>query len=469
MAVFRRSSDTLKSRRPPDWREYQRRLQRQRRSRRPRGVWVGGVLAVVIVAVLAYLFSGPSDKSIANRETEAPSPSVPPLAPTVDKATVQTLIKPTDLFNRASGQFTIDGHGRPLRVETTLDMDLQRSLVGALDPRTARFIAVVAVDPGTGRILAMAGYDRNGEAGNPCLDNRFPAASLFKIVTAAAAVEEAHLSGGSEVNFNGGRYTLYRSQIQEKVTRHTIRIPLRDAFAGSVNPVFGKLGALRLGMETLTRWAEAFGFNRAIAFEAALAPSRFEASADAYHLAELASGFNRQTTVSPLHAALIAATTVNAGRLYEPSAVARIVDADGKLRYESRPHLIGKPMAAATAAEIAAMMEVSVRKGTCRKPFAGFSRDSVLQHLTIGGKSGSIDNQDHSARIDWFAGWAVERKGSAKIAVAAMVAHEKYIGTRAGTYARRVMTDYFGKLFAARKAEAAALGRADGQNGGGRG
>jgi hypothetical protein len=131
--------------------------------------------------------------------------------------------------------------------------------------------------------------------------------------------------------------------------------------------------------------------------------------------------------------------------------------------------LIGKPMAAATAAEIAAMMEVSVRKGTCRKPFAGFSRDSVLQHLTIGGKSGSIDNQDHSARIDWFAGWAVEREGSAKIAVAAMVAHEKYIGTRAGTYARRVMTDYFGKLFAARKAEAAALGRADGQNGGGRG
>jgi penicillin-binding protein A len=466
MAVFRRTKEPLKHVRPPDWRTYQRRLQRERRPRRwTRFFWLG-VLLLVVAGGFTFFSNGRFETPLPD-EDEAATSAPPPVE--VDKPAIQALISPADLFNRSSGQFTINGHGRPLLVETTLDMDLQRSLVDALDPRTARYIAVVAVDPETGRVLAMAGYDRDGQTNNPCLDNRFPAASLFKIVTAAAAVEEKRLNGSSEVHFNGGRYTLYRNQIKDDITRYTTRLALRDAFAGSVNPVFGKLGALRLGMDALTRWAEAFGFNQPIPFEAPLAPSHFEASADAYHLAELASGFNRQTTVSPLHAALIAAATVNAGRLYEPSAVARIVDADGQVRYESRPRLMGKPMAAATAAQIAVMMEASVRKGTCRKPFAGFSRDPVLRHVAIGGKSGSIDNRDHSARIDWFAGWAAEREGGTEIAVAAMVAHEKYIGTRAGTYARRVMTEYFGRLFAARKAEAAALGRAEGRNGGGRG
>lgn len=429
---------------------------------------LGGLL-LVAAALGVYLAGGQGRPLVAEHEKAAAPGPAPVLAGEVDKAAMQALIKPADLFNRSSGRFTVNGHGQPLVVETTLDMDLQRSLVDALDTRTARFIAVVAVDPDTGRILAMAGHDRDGESENPCLDNRFPAASLFKIVTAAAAVQEANLDGASELHFDGGRYTLYRSQIKDKVTRYTTRIPLLDAFAGSVNPVFGKLGALQLGMDSLTRWAAAFGFNRPIPFEAPLAPSRFEASADAYHLAELASGFNRQTTVSPLHAALIAAATVNAGRLYEPSAVARIVDAEGQVRYESRPRLLGQPMAAHTAAEIAAMMEASVRKGTCRKPFQGSVRDPVLKRLAIGGKSGSIDNQDHSARIDWFAGWAAEREGDAEIAVAVVVAHEKYIGTRAGTYARRVMADYFGRLFAARKAEAATVGHAEEHNGGGRG
>lgn len=457
----------MKDVRPPNWREYQRRLQRQRRPRRWGRLFGVGGLLLVAAALAVHLVGGQAGSPVAKHEKT--EPSAPALAAEVDKAGVQSLIKPADLFNRSSARFTVNGHGQPLVVETTLDMDLQRSLVDALDTRTARFIAVVAVDPDTGRILAMAGYDRDGESDNPCLDNRFPAASLFKIVTAAAAVQEANLDGASELHFNGGRYTLYRSQIKDKVTRYTTRIPLRDAFAGSVNPVFGKLGALRLGMDTLTRWADAFGFNRPIPFEATLAPSHFQASADAYHLAELASGFNRQTTVSPLHAALIAATTVNAGRLFEPSAVARIVDGEGRVHYESRPRLLGKPMAAHTAAEIALMMEASVRKGTCRKPFQGSVHDPVLKRLAIGGKSGSIDNQDHSARIDWFAGWAAEREGGAEIAVAAVVAHEKFIGTRAGTYARRVMADYFGRLFAARKAETATVGRADNHNGGGRG
>ena len=265
------------------------------------------------------------------------------------------------------------------------------------------------------------------------------------------------------MTFNGRQHTLYRSQLKERVTRYTNRIRLEDAFAKSVNPVFGKLGALRLGGDTLIRYAGTFGFNRRLAFETPLPPSRCRIEEDnPYHWAEIASGFNRQTTLSPLHAALLAATAINAGRLYEPTVVARIVDAQGRVRYEGRPQLAGRPMAPETADEIAGMMAASVTRGTCRKPFQGMRRNRTLRRLVIGGKSGSIDNQDHSARIDWFVGFADERGGPDRIALAAVVAHEKYIGTRAADYARQAITLYFQRRFAERREAAETLGRADG-------
>ncbi len=332
-----------------------------------------------------------------------------------------------------------------------MDVSLQQKLIDTLNTAHARSIGIVALSPSSGRVLAMVGYDREDPSANPCLESRYPAASVFKIVTAAAAIEKCSLDTDSTLTFNGNQYTLYRSQLKEQVTRYTNRIRLHDAFAKSVNPVFGKLGALKLGRENLKTYAEAFGFNRSFDFEAKFSPSHFQVNDDPYRLAELASGFNRETTLSPLHGALMAAAAVNAGNIFTPQVVERIVDGNGKVVYRGEPDLFTRAMTAATAAQIAAMMETSVTSGTCRKPFRGLSRHPVLSRLVIGGKSGSIDNREHSARIDWFVGFAAEREGSQAIAVAAVVAHEKYIGTRAGEYARQLMADYFGQIFAARR------------------
>ena len=422
---------------PRNWREYQRQL--RRRSAPRRRPWPILMLIAALIAAGVTLVPGPE-------------PAIKPsaAAPMMDKAQVRSLIKRSDLFNRPSARFTVAEAGRPFAVETTLDMVLQQSLINALDTDTARFIGIVAVSPTSGQVLAMAGYDRDGRTANPCLDSRFPAASVFKIITAAAAIEQCQLGGDSQLTFNGGQHTLYRRQLKEQVTRYTTRIRLEDAFAKSVNPVFGKLGALKLGHDHLTRYADAFGFNRQIDFETVLPPSRCHIEDNPYRLAEIASGFNRETTLSPLHGALIAAAAANAGRLYEPSVVARILDADGNLVYRSTPRLLSRPIAPQTAAAIAAMMEASVERGTCRGPFRDQKRHPVLRQLIIGGKSGSIDNQDHSARIDWFVGFAHVRQGTAGIAIAAVVAHEKFIGTRAGHYARQLMTEYFGRLLASR-------------------
>jgi beta-lactamase class D len=80
-------------------------------------------------------------------------------------------------------------------------------------------------------------------------------------------------------------------------------------------------------------------------------------------------------------------------------------------------------------------------------------RDKVLSQLTIGGKTGSIDTRDHGARYDWFVGFADGPEQADAIAVAVLVAHEKFIGRRAGEYARLAMREYY-RLRAERRSKA---------------
>jgi len=88
-------------------------------------------------------------------------------------------------------------------------------------------------------------------------------------------------------------------------------------------------------------------------------------------------------------------------------------------------------------------MQTTISSGTSRKSFRGYRRDSILSHLQIGGKTGSINNRTHDQRFDWFVGFAKGRQGESKLAIAVLVAHQNYIGIRASRYARMAMKYYF--------------------------
>jgi cell division protein FtsI/penicillin-binding protein 2 len=102
-------------------------------------------------------------------------------------------------------------------------------------------------------------------------------------------------------------------------------------------------------------------------------------------------------------------------------------------------------------------MEATIRYGTSSKAFRGYRKDPVLSKLNIGGKTGSIFDKSHELRYDWFVGFADVKNGGRQMAVAIVVAHEKYIGIRASKYARMAMkkyfTDFFKKDFAQTHAE----------------
>lgn len=447
------------------WRAYQDYLQRHRRRgqrrvalklnrRRLTALAAGIVLTLAVVWGLSAVIG---NERPAVRRTAAPTvaPAVASApraesaaADMVKKTDVHILLGKNHLRNIEQQPLQVTFDGRAYEVCTSLDLGLQQYLLKKMDRVNSRYIGIVAMAPDTGRVLTMASFNKRDPESDPCLTADYPAASLFKIVTAAAAVEEKGYTATSRFKFNGYKHTLYKRQLTDKTNRYTNALSLRDSFAQSVNPVFGKIGALYLDRQSLLAYGGAFGFNRRLPFEVPWPASHLTIDEGSYHLAEIASGFNRRTTLSPLHAAVIVSAVVNDGVPVEPTVVDRIVDEGGKAVYRSEPRFLPVAVSPKTARVLDQLMNATITSGTARKIFRGYRRNKVLSRLHLGGKTGSIYNRAHDARFDWFVGYASEKKGAEKMVIAVVVAHEEYIGTRAGQYARMAIEHYFRDYFA---------------------
>jgi penicillin-binding protein A len=441
---------TARARSQPDWRTSQARRKRSGAVRKRLKRLPGYTLALALLLSAAYGMVPQIDHIQKYLETR-PERTPPTPAESETKlllTDVRSLLQAAPHADPPQRSLASASEGVRYLIETSLDPDLQRDLLAVLNPAHARYIAVVAIDPATGRILAMVGYDDQHQASNPCLENRFPAASIFKIVSAAAAIEQCRFDAGTQTFYNGKNHTLYKSQLKERQNRYTRKISFQEAFAKSINPVFGKIGAHCLGKAHLQAYGEAFGFNRPIEFELPLETSRLRVADEPYQWAEVASGFNRETTLSPLHGALIAAALVNDGMMMAPRMVERVSDAGGNVRYRTQPAPLGRVASPETCRTLQRMMSAVVDEGTCKKVFRRYRRDRVLSRLAIGGKSGSINNRQQDARFDWFVGFAREKDGPGRLAVSAVVAHEDYIGKRAAQYARETMRFFFQRRFA---------------------
>lgn len=429
-----------------NWRDFQIELKRKSKERR---LWNNFGIRLTLLLILASFSFSTLGALSWNTSPQTPSTvaeaSLPP-NPALQfksKKDIQELFSENGLYNLVSKTVKLPVNDEVLQIETSLDSRLQNYLLEKMDRKNSRYIGIVVMEADTGRILALAGFDKADPSANPCLSSKFPAASVFKIVTAAAAVDHCGLTAESKMHFNGYKHTLYKSQLKERTNRYTNTISFKNAFAQSVNPVFGKIGKLRLGGTQLEKFADAFGFNTPFDFELPLAPSHFKVEDRPYNWAELASGFNNDTTISPLHGAMMAAAVLNEGRLVEPSIVDRIVDSQGEILYQWSPVSEQQAMSPEASSILNQLMQTTVSSGTSHKSFRGYRRDSILSHLQIGGKTGSIDNRTHDQRFDWFVGFAKGPQDENKLAIAVMVAHQDYIGIRASRYARMAMKYYF--------------------------
>ncbi len=294
----------------------------------------------------------------------------------------------------------------------SINPDLQAYVENLLQQHKSDFASIVVLNNNTGEILAASGFERETNSFNLKLvfSSDHPSASLFKIITSANLFEEAGLNKDSLIPYSGRPTTLYKSQLRENNSRWTRFQTLGKAFAVSNNVVFAKAALKNLNSIDLMNKANRFGFNQALMLDLNLGTSKLMEPTDQYGMAEFASGFNVETTIGPIHGAILASIIANKGVLRYPRIIAGIKNS---ITFETIK-LFEKPdrqvLNEKSARELSGLMENTIFEGTARSSFRKMSK-GLKESLKIGGKTGSITGGEPFGKRDWFTAFASLRNG----------------------------------------------------------
>lgn len=345
-------------------------------------------------------------------------------------------------------QVTVKSDEKPVsstyQVDYTIQDDLQNHAENLLKTYKPDYAAIVMMDAKTGEILAMTSFQKNGsKKDNLAVKATFPAASIFKVITASTAVDKVGISPDHKIAFNGGNYTLYKKNVlSDRITRWTRFISLKDAFARSINTAFGRLSLENLEPQDLSNYANKFYFNQDIPSDFDVDQSNARVPEEkGFALTEVASGYNRFNTLSPVHGAMIASTIVNDGLMPAPYIVKTIKNDQSEVVYSGEAQSQGQIIAADSANKVREMMEQTVLAGTSRKSFRKMVRDRKFQQVEMGGKTGHMTGTNPKGRTDWFVGYASDE--NSRIAIAAVTVSVKYWTVKSATLGEMMFRKYF--------------------------
>jgi len=364
----------------------------------------------------------------------APPPSVKPSARTPPRPTLDWSRVMLDDGN----YIMVERDGG--RVELTLDPKWQRAVERALDDTKAPVAAavVLGLDRGASqaKVLALAGRaakQREADALALVSTPWAPAASIFKLVTAAALVDRG-VSADERVCYHDGVHSVEASNLVSHPKWDDACRSLAFGVAKSQNAIIARLAHDKLDAAALERTARALGFGGKLPTSPAL-PVELGAShidvprGDALAFARVSAGFWR-STLSPMHGALLAATIADGGVTPSVRLVERAVTADGR---ERRPDAAPprRALSESVARAVGQMMVGTTDYGTARLGFHDRGGRPVLPGVPVAGKTGSLfrrgdcDAQHlgpHGCEGDflaysWFVGFAPADKPEVAFAV----------------------------------------------------
>ncbi len=334
-------------------------------------------------------------------------------------------------------------------VELTIDADGQRVARRRLAGRKG---AVVALNPQTGEVLVLASaptYDpkevtQTEEAWdlfttdpdspelNRALQGLYPPGSVFKLVTAAAALETGAAAVDTEYRC-GGRVDVDGYELAcWKETGHG-ELQMSGAVAQSCNVYFAQLGEA-VGAEALVGYAQGmgvFGKPHLRLRAESMAAGRITAGdgGGPAVAASLAIGQGK-LLVTPFGAAQLASAVANGGALMEPQLVKAVLAPDGQAVEHLQPVEQTRALRSSTAGLLAGMMEAAVESGTGRR--------ARLPTVGVAGKTGSAENPEGAAHA-WFVGFGPAN--APRVAVAVVVEHGGSGGSVAAPIARDIIAE----------------------------
>ena len=383
-------------------------------------------------------------------------------------------------------QVEVDSLGREIRilrsvasrpghnVVLTIDLEIQKALEDLLKGKIG---AAVAMDPQSGQILAMgsspafnpdlfaSGICREDWINllttpfhplqNKAIQGQYPPGSVFKIVTAIAALEEGVITPEETLHCPGFfRLGAKTYRCWKKGGHGTVE--LRKALVQSCDVYFYQV-ALRLGIDTLARYARELGFGGQTGIElgdekCGLIPTtawkRQRHNEPWYKGETLVSGIGQGAIlVTPIQMATMISAIANGGVLFRPHVIQRVEDAYGN-SIEEYPSMVMKRVS--ISEETLRIIRDALR-GVVEDP-RGTGRSARIKGVSVCGKTGTaqvvklevseeiedeeqipIRYRDHA----WFVAYAPEDRPA--IAVAVLIQHGGHGASAAAPVARKII------------------------------
>ncbi|MER5180595.1 penicillin-binding transpeptidase domain-containing protein [Streptomyces sp. NPDC002896] len=325
----------------------------------------------------------------------------------------------------------------PGDVVTTIDPDVQKAAYDALGGKKG---AAVAIDPSTGKILGLVStpsYDPSEISGttdsaawsaltkdsdkpmtNRALRQPLPPGSTFKLVVAAAALEDGLYSSVDTRTDSPNPYTLPGTTTvlrNESSSAPCENATIRTALQYSCNNVFAKM-AVDLGQDKVKATAEKFGFNDAEldvpvrAYESVYPSDMDKAQTGLSGIGQF------DVTATPLQMAMVSAAIANGGEMVSPHMVSQISDADGNvLRDYDDSTDTKRIVSSSTAEQLQSAMVTVVEEGT--------GTNAQIAGATVGGKTGTAQHGENNSKTPyaWFTSYAKDDSSGKEVAVAVVV------------------------------------------------
>lgn len=283
-----------------------------------------------------------------------------------------------------------------LDVQLTLDARLQaiaeEELQAGMEQFEAYRGAVVLIDPKSGEVLAMASapsFDLNikeGVAENSlsfASQAVYEPGSTFKVVAAAAAMNEGHANINTSIFCHWGNYRKGSVRIHDHGSYGDISVA--KVMAKSSN-----IGAYQLaqmaGFDTFHDYAARFGFGSRTGI-----PIPNEGRGSVLHsdnpmdFSHLCYGYT--VNVTPLQVAMAYGAIANGGTLMKPKLVKSVMMPSGQPIKVNQPEPVRRVMSERTAAQLREALAGVVRKG-------GTATQAAVPGFSVGGKTGTADRLD---------------------------------------------------------------------------
>ncbi len=282
------------------------------------------------------------------------------------------------------------------KVYLTIDLNLQyiveRELMNGFKKYKPCWALAIIQNPSNGEILAMAQYpsfDNNlGVPGNVedlknmSVSNIFEPGSTFKVVTAAAALEEQLVEKDEMIDCEGGEYVVGGFPIRDFKPHKFLNF--EDCVVHSSNIAFAKIGA-RLERKLLFKYARDFGFGNFTGIRLPGETRGILRKPDRWSGTSLSRiSFGQEIGVTAVQLAGAFSAIANGGVLYEPRIIKKI-KVKGKTRvFEPLP--IRRVVKADTAKELTRILKEVVKRGSGVK--------AKVEGYSVAGKTGTAQKYD---------------------------------------------------------------------------